>query len=191
MNDIGSMAQLVDILSDNVIHTIIAVIVALPLALAHRPSALKVMLLAAALGSLIDLDHFVAAGSLSLYAATHLPIRPASHSITFAAALALASLAVTRANWALAWIVFASITSHVLRDASGGATQLLYPLAASAIPFWLYAAGELLLVAGSLLLARRGWLPFPPSRLPQRSATSLTPLTPEAEPEGAHSHSPH
>lgn len=69
------------------------------------------------LGSLLDLDHFLAAGSLDLRAATHLPSRPLGHAVPVAVAGAIAAaLALRSRRWGA--IVGAAFASHQLRDAT-------------------------------------------------------------------------
>lgn len=72
--------------------------------------------IAAIAGSAIDLDHFIAAGSLSLRAATGLRRRPFAHSTAFvlvAPSLALAA----GATWTLAVLLATAVASHQARDA--------------------------------------------------------------------------
>jgi membrane-bound metal-dependent hydrolase YbcI (DUF457 family) len=52
-----------------------------------------------------------------------------------------------------AWIVFAALTSHVLRDASVGTAPLLWPLGDWRIPRWAYYAAEMALMLASYWVA--------------------------------------
>ena len=109
------------------------------------------------LGSLLDLDHFVSARSLSLSAATHLSHRPLGHAVPVALAAAFATGALFRSRRAGA-VVAAAFMSHQLRDATRRGLWWCTPCvrtAASAywsidystppIPYWLYICILLLL----------------------------------------------
>jgi len=140
-------------LSDIPINGATALLVVLPLVL--RPLRWRLALLAVAVGILIDVDHAVAARSLSLEAMLSLPVRPATHSLLFASLASLAAWAVSRRAVA-AWIVLAALVSHLLRDASGYGTPLLWPWQASTrIPAALYPAGVALLFVLSWLIRAR------------------------------------
>jgi hypothetical protein len=112
-------------------------------------------LLAFAGGSAIDLDHFVAAGSLSLHAIETLGGgRPDTHSLLFVIALALVALALTR-RAVVAWAVFAVNLAHLLFDAAGGGVHILYPSATpDALPWLASPIGALTLCAMSGVIAR-------------------------------------
>ena len=103
--------------------------------------------------TVLDLDHFVAAGSLDLHAALSLAARPPTHSLTFALLLGTATSLLSR-DRAAGWVVFAALASHVLRDAAMGTAPVLWPLGADAVPRWLYGCGEL-----GLLLVSCGCVP--------------------------------
>lgn len=123
---------------DTLFHGLIALWVVLPVAAARRHEARSLLSIAFLAATLIDLDHLLAAGSLSLSAATSLPCRPWSHSLTFAAVAAWVIWMVTRQRLTTA-VVASALATHVLRDASGGGcTRVLWPLAFSAIPYSLY-----------------------------------------------------
>ena len=66
-------------------------------------------------GSLLDLDHFLAAGALSLRAATSLARRPPGHALIAVPVLAAAGWAAAGPRIAL--LVGGSLLSHQLRDA--------------------------------------------------------------------------
>jgi len=54
---------------------------------------------------------------------------------------------------AVAWVLVASIASHILRDASSGTAPLLWPLPSLSVSRWLYYAGELVLLLATYFLA--------------------------------------
>jgi hypothetical protein len=68
-----------------------------------------------------------AAGPRSFWAATHLAKRPPTHSVTFAL-LVSGSGYLFSGSLTTAWVVFAALTSHVLRDAPVGTAPMLWPL---------------------------------------------------------------
>jgi len=115
-------------------------------------------------GSLLDLDHFIAAGTLSLYRIETLPGgRPATHSLLFVAALALVVVLLTRRPlWG--WTVFAVNVAHLLFDGAGGSERIYYPLSQPDYVPWLACPlGTLALCAISWAIARR---------MPDRSAAA-------------------
>lgn len=99
----------------------------------------------------LDLDHFVAAGSLDVRAALALAARPPTHSLTFALLLGVVLSRLSR-DREIGWVAFAAVASHVLRDAAMGTAPLLWPLAIDRVPWWAYACGEL-----GLVWASRAW----------------------------------
>jgi hypothetical protein len=105
---------------------------------------------------LLDLDHFIAAWSFSISDALALKLRPPSHSLTFAAIVGLISALISK-NLAISWGMFAALASHILRDASGGITPILWPLPLKAIPWWAYYGGEIGLFLISFLLMKKGF----------------------------------
>lgn len=107
-------------------------------------------------GVALDLDHAIAAGSLSPRRMELLGDRPVTHSVLFVSALALAALAITR-HALVAWAVLAVLLGHLLFDAAGGGVPLLYPVpgGAQAIPWLACPAGIAALAGISALLARR------------------------------------
>jgi membrane-bound metal-dependent hydrolase YbcI (DUF457 family) len=86
-----------------------------------------------------------------------LAIRPATHSLAFAGTVGILVLLVSR-NPILGWIVFATLVSHVLRDAGGGETPILWPLSVTAIPRWTHYLGVILLLSISYLLSLPDWV---------------------------------
>ncbi len=101
-------------------------------------AALLEQLAAWCLGSLLDLDHFLRAGKLSLAAATHLPAsqgqpgggRPLGHALPVALLAALAVGTLLRSRRAGA-VVAAAFLSHQLRDATRRGLWLCAPCVAS------------------------------------------------------------
>ncbi|HXF64616.1 MAG TPA: metal-dependent hydrolase [Caldilineaceae bacterium] len=146
-------------LLDPVVHVLLSVAVISPL-LAHTALAGRAwlwVLAAAAATVLIDLDHFVAARTLSLAEALALPSRPPTHSLLFALGCAVITAALTR-NLLGGGVVFGSLASHVLRDASHYGAPLLWPLVKQttlSLPAYYAAHVGLCLLAGIVA----GW-PF-------------------------------
>lgn len=137
-------------LYDGVVHGLTGVLVLLPIYKKKINSHFAVLFLLAAV---VDLDHFIAAQSFSLSDALHLPLRPVTHSITFAIFSAVGGFLITR-NKIVAWTLFAALASHVIRDASGGITPIFWPLKIYHIPSWLYYGIEIVLLYFSFLLSR-------------------------------------
>ena len=108
------------------VHGVIALIVVAPILWRSR-HRVAYAALAIAGGSLLDIDHFVAAGSINLHTIETLGSRPATHSLGFIALIAVAALLLTR-RAPLAWSLFAVNAAHVMFDAAGGHEQPLYPL---------------------------------------------------------------
>lgn len=135
------------------IHGAISVLVVLPILLVIRRRMLFGAL-AFMGGPALDLDHVVAADSLSPRALEHMSHRPDTHSLIVAVGLALLMLAFTR-NRLAAWSVFAVVVAHLLFDAAGGSDYWLYPFSrSSAIPWLACPIGIVALTAVSWLLAR-------------------------------------
>jgi hypothetical protein len=107
-------------------HGTLGVIVVLPIVLQSNRRVLFGTL-AFIGGVAVDLDHAVAAESLSPRAMEHLTHRPDTHSLLLAVILALLARALTR-RWLAAWSVFAVVVSHLLFDAAGGNEYWLFPL---------------------------------------------------------------
>jgi membrane-bound metal-dependent hydrolase YbcI (DUF457 family) len=114
----------------------------------------RLLLLAFVGGVILDVDHALAAGTLSPGAMEELGRRPPTHSLAFAATLALIAYACTRRVLA-AWAVLAIMGSHLLFDAAGGGVRWLYPLPEpESIPWLACPLGILLLFGVSLALTR-------------------------------------
>jgi membrane-bound metal-dependent hydrolase YbcI (DUF457 family) len=146
---------------DVIIHTIIGIIVTIPLwtkpflKMEHPALAVKVLLAVFIVSSLIDVDHFIAAKSIHLKDAATLRHRPYTHSITFAVIAGGIAFGITK-NPRIGVAVCAGIMSHVLRDASTGITFILYPMKLEYIPVWVYVMSEVLIFICCLVL--RKWI---------------------------------
>jgi hypothetical protein len=142
-------------------HGVLALFVVSPLVLRSR-HRLGNAALAFVGGSLLDLDHFIAAGSLSLHRIETLGGRPDTHSLVFVALVSLLLLALTRRP-RVAWALFAVNASHLLFDAAGGNDPIIYPLShLDGLPWLLCPLGAVALFAASELIARR--TPSPAAR---------------------------
>ena len=86
------------------------------LSLVRRKDIMVEMMMAFASGSLLDLDHFIAAGSTALHDATSLRHRPFGHTLLFIVALSLAFGVCLGVRGAV--LVAEGLTSHQLRDAT-------------------------------------------------------------------------
>ncbi len=110
-------------------------------------------------GSAIDLDHFIAAGSIDLHTIETIGGRPDTHSLVFVLLLALLTLILTR-RWPLAWAVLAVNLAHLLFDAAGGGVHILYPLKhPDGLPWLASPIGTLVLLGMSAAIARRSARP--------------------------------
>jgi membrane-bound metal-dependent hydrolase YbcI (DUF457 family) len=140
------------------IHSLFGLFVVLPFLTGLRRSRKRALVWGAVLGGAValDLDHFVAARSFRLRDAASLSSRPATHSLTFGA-LAGGLAALPSRQVVVAWMTFAVLASHVVRDAFSGQTPWLWPLSTRAIPQWSYYTLELLLFGISYFFRARGW----------------------------------
>jgi hypothetical protein len=131
-------------LSDPFAHALLAAVVAAPLGGAPVRTAV-------AAGTLIDVDHAIAARSLRIGPMLSLPARPRSHAL--GVAVALGAVGVVAGGPRHGWAAFAGLTSHLLRDASddAAATPLLWPLAGPR------QIGRVAAVAGVAALALGSW----------------------------------
>jgi len=135
--------------SDPLAHALLAAAVVAPLGGAPVRTAV-------ATGTLIDIDHAVAARSLRLEPMLSLPARPRSHALGVAVALGGVGAAVGGPRHG--WAAFAGLASHLLRDASDdqAPTPLLWPLAAPGqIGRAAAVAGVAALLLGSWAISRR------------------------------------
>ncbi len=107
--------------TDPFAHALLAAAVVAPL-------GRRAVVTAVVAGTVIDVDHAVAARSARPSAMLGLRTRPRSH--TLFATLAAAALGTAAGGPVHGWAAFAGLTSHLLRDASDDAapTPLLWPL---------------------------------------------------------------
>ncbi|CDR18562.1 transmembrane protein 267 [Oncorhynchus tshawytscha] len=131
---------------DNTVHCLIglwswAIVIGL-----KKKSDFYEVILAGILASVIDLDHFYMAGSLSLKAATSLPHRPPLHCSSLIPVLCFSLRLVLwlgrlKDSWcSLPWLLFISLASHHIRD---GVRHGLWvcPFGNTApISYWLYVS---------------------------------------------------
>lgn len=137
-------------LYDVVVHGLAGVLVLYPI---YKEKMLPYFAVLFLLAAVVDLDHFIVAESFSLSDALHLPLRPVTHSITFAILAAVGGFVLTR-DKIVVWTLFAAVTSHVIRDASGGSTPVFWPLRLYHIPSWFYYGIEIVLLYFSFLVSR-------------------------------------
>ena len=106
--------------TDPLAHALLAAAVAAPLGRGAVRTAV-------AAGTLIDVDHVVAARSASPRALIGLETRPRSHALL--GAVALGAVGTAAGGMTHGWAAFAGLASHLLRDASDDAapTPLLWP----------------------------------------------------------------
>ncbi|KAM4875391.1 transmembrane protein 267 isoform 1-T2 [Thomomys bottae] len=131
-------------LSDNAVHGAIgmwswAIIIGV-----KKKADFGEFILAGFLASVIDVDHFFLARSLSLKAALTLPRRPFLHCSTVIPIMVLTlKLAMylfkVRDSWCfLPWMLFVSWTSHHIRDAIRHGLWICPFGKTSPLPYWLY-----------------------------------------------------
>jgi len=137
-------------LVDSAVHGLVALLVTAPIVRSASTTQQSTQLfgLAFLAGTLVDLDHFLVARPHSFWTATHLEKRPPTHSVTSALLVGMAGYLLS-GRLSVAWVVFAAVASHVLRDASVGTAPVLWPLGDWRIPRWAYYMAEvgLLLVS--------------------------------------------
>ena len=144
-----SLGRYLVAVSDPLAHALLAAAVAAPLGSAAVRTAVVA-------GTLIDVDHAVAARSLRLEPMLSLPARPRTHAIAVAVALGAAGVAVGGPRHG--WAAFAGLTSHLLRDASDdqAPTPILWPVGAPRqIGRRVAVAGVAALAVGSWAVSRR------------------------------------
>jgi len=137
------------------IHGVLAVFVISPI-LRRADHRVALTLGTFAAGSLFDLDHIAAAGTLNLHAIETLSGgRPDTHSLIVVVLLTAIAYAVTRRPL-FAWAVFAIFLSHLLFDAAGAHDRVLYPLSGlDGLPWLACPIGALALFAASLTITAR------------------------------------
>jgi LexA-binding, inner membrane-associated putative hydrolase len=108
--------------ADPLVHAVLAAAVVAPLG----RDAMRTAVVA---GTLIDVDHVVAARSAWPRAMISLPARPTTHALL--AAVAAGALGAVAGGPVHGWAAFAGLASHLLRDAADDAapTPLLWPWA--------------------------------------------------------------
>ncbi|CAM9877347.1 unnamed protein product, partial [Ectocarpus fasciculatus] len=129
---------------------------------ARRPSAAAALevLFAACVGSALDLDHFLAAGSLRLSRATGLAGRPWGHCVAALIVAALAVAALTH-NARAAFCVFSAGATHQLRDSTRRGLWLYPPRGPKTPPvsYPIYLLAQALLPLLVALCLRSGYGP--------------------------------
>ncbi|CAM9419998.1 unnamed protein product [Pylaiella littoralis] len=130
------------------------------LAKSASAAAVAEIVLAACVGSALDLDHFLAAGSLRLSRATGLAGRPWGHCVAALVVVALAMAALTR-NARAGASVFTAGASHQLRDATRRGLWLYPPRGPKTPPlnYPIYLLAQVLLPLSAVLCLRCGALP--------------------------------
>jgi hypothetical protein len=134
--------------ADPFAHALLAAAVAAPLGRGAMRTAV-------AAGTLIDVDHIVAARSAHPRALIGLDTRPRSHALL--GAVALGAVGAAAGGSTHGWAAFAGLASHLLRDASDAAapTPLLWPwLPPRQIGRAWAAAGVAALTLGSFAISR-------------------------------------
>lgn len=135
------------------IHGVIAVAVVAPLIWQSR-RRVTYGAIAFVAGSILDLDHFIEAGSLNLHTIETLGGRPDTHSLAFVALVAAFTLVISRRPQ-FAWALFAVNASHLIFDAAGSGEHILYPFSnLDSLPWLACPIGDLALLAVSAGVAR-------------------------------------
>jgi hypothetical protein len=148
------------------IHGVLGVLAVAPIIWRSR-HRLSYGLIAFVGGFILDIDHFIAAGSLNLHTIETLSGRPDTHSIVFVLALSAVALAATR-RWLAAWCVFAVNLTHLLYDGAGGNEHVLYPFTGvDGLPWLLCPLGTIALLAASAVIAREWMRPIPAAPQPR------------------------
>jgi hypothetical protein len=144
---------------DVLVHGLVAIIVTFPLVAVYQDTKSTILLFVTIYltATLIDLDHFAAAGSLDFSDALNLHVRPMTHSLTFAFMVGGVSYLLLR-NPIISLALFLALASHVIRDAAGGPTPILWPLPFQSVPWWVYYAGEVLILCLSYLVMTKARL---------------------------------
>ncbi|XP_077203186.1 transmembrane protein 267 [Paroedura picta] len=133
-------------LSDNTVHGVVglwswAIVNGL-----KKKSDFWEVIFAGFLSSVIDVDHFILAGSLSLKAALTLPQRPFLHCSTVIPVVCLMlkfimHLFKLKDSWCfLPWMLFISWTSHHVRDGIRHGLWICPFGKTVPLPYWLYVA---------------------------------------------------
>ena len=150
----GGTLDLYWCLVDSPVHAILALLVVSPLLISiSTQQTYKAIVISGLTVVLLDIDHVVVAGSFSLYDITHLPSRPVTHSLLFAASCALLAYVLTRRG-VYGWLVFGVLASHILRDASTGGTPFLWPLTVNRLAVSAYQASQIGIFLLSTIIAK-------------------------------------
>jgi membrane-bound metal-dependent hydrolase YbcI (DUF457 family) len=145
----GNISRMTWLVLDTSLQTLISMMVAAPL-LNHPFFSRRLipwLIALVAVIAVLDLDHFVAAGSLRLDDALQLDYRPVSHSLGFVLIVGLASWAISR-QWLLGMLFFIGLSAHVLHDVQNSGAPFFWPLSNETIflPFTLYIFLNLVLL---------------------------------------------
>lgn len=145
------MPKLIRACSDPFAHGLLAGAVAAPL---HRSAGRGPVMTAVLAGTLIDVDHLVAARSLRPITWITLGGRPRAHTLLLA--VGAGGAAGLLGGPAHGWAAFGGVASHLLRDASDrSGAPILWPLSGRRhIPRSAYGAGIAGLAVGSWLVSR-------------------------------------
>ena len=137
--------------ADPFAHGLLAGVVAAPLA---RGAGRGPVVTAVVAGTVIDIDHLLAARSLHPGSWLTLEARPRAHTLLLA--VGVGGVAGALGGRAHGWAAFGGLASHLLRDASDrSGTPILWPLSGRRhIPRRAYAAGVAGLALGSWLISR-------------------------------------
>jgi LexA-binding, inner membrane-associated putative hydrolase len=138
--------------ADPLVHALLAAAVTAPVASKHGRGPVITAVVA---GTLIDVDHPVAARSVRLGPMVSMATRPRSHSLL--SAVGVGAVAVALGGPVHGWAAFAGLSSHLLHDAGdiGAPTPLLWPWApARQLGRRLALAGTAVLALGSLAVSR-------------------------------------
>nr|XP_056704733.1 transmembrane protein 267 [Euleptes europaea] len=133
-------------ISDNSVHGVVglwswAIVIGL-----KKKSDFSEVFFAGFLSSVIDMDHFILAGSFSLKAAVTLPQRPFLHCSTVIPVVCLMlkfimHLFKLKDSWCfLPWMLFISWTSHHVRDGIRHGLWICPFGKTAPLPYWLYVA---------------------------------------------------
>lgn len=138
---------------DVVVHASVGMFVLYPILEAKKFNIFYVVAVVI-FSTLIDFDHAIAAHSLSIRKMITLDHRPLTHSLLFSLVISLFFFKIFN-DIVLAYIIFIALTSHIIRDASGGLTPILWPMDVFKVPYWLYYCTILFFYEFSRLFASK------------------------------------
>lgn len=104
-------------------------------ALARTALLVPLLLVALLAETVVNLDQFAAAALRTFSSANHRAKRPPTYNLTFALLVGGGGY-LFFGGLTTAWVVFAALTSHVLRNASVGTAPVLWPLGDWRIAPW-------------------------------------------------------